>query len=196
MSEPDAAPPAPLPQLRMTRALSAIPELVVPAGYRLRHFTPGDAEAWAALLAENGGLGTWSADTAATFFAADSRMPLEGAFFLMRGDEPVATAQLHLKPDDPTVPGPELGFVAVIPRHQGCGLAAVVSLAVLHYAASAGHQSIYLLTDDYRLAAIRTYLKLGFEPWLTDASHAARWDAVRAVLDQYQVAARDKREEQ
>jgi len=180
----------------MTRVLSAIPELVVPASYRLRHFKPGDVEAWAALLAENGGFGTWSVDTAATFFAADSRMRLEGAFFLMRGDEPVATAQLHLKPDDPSVPGPELGLVAVVPRFQGHGHAAVVSLAVMHYAASAGHQSIYLLTDDYRLAAIRTYLKLGFVPWLTDASHAARWDAVRAVLDQHQVAARGRREEQ
>ncbi len=169
------------PQLHMKRMLDVLPALAVPAGYNLRHFTPDDAQAWAALLDRNGELGVWDTARAAPYFAAGSPMPLEGAFFVTSGAEPVATAQLHLKPDRPSVP--DLGWVAVAHQHQGRGLAAVASVAVMQYAASAGHQEILLLTDDHRLAAIWTYLKLGFTPSLIDGSHAARWDAVQTALD-------------
>ena len=175
---------AQLPQLHMKRTLSGLPPLVVPAGYALRHLEPCDAAVWAALLARNGELGEWSIDKAEPYFAADSRMPLEGAFFMTAGGEPVATAQLHLKPDGPYAPVPELGWVAVDPAHQGHGLAAVTSVAVMHYAASTGHRAIFLMTDDHRLPAIWTYLKLGFEPWITDASHPDRWRVVREKLEE------------
>ena len=175
---------AQLPQLHMKRMLSGLPPLVVPAGYALRHFEPRDASAWAALLARNGELGEWSIDKAEPYFAAGSHMPLEGAFFITAGGEPVATAQLHLKPDGPYAPVPELGWVAVDPAHQGYGLAAVASVAVMHYAASTSHREIFLLTDDHRLPAIWTYLKLGFEPWITDASHPDRWRLVREKLEE------------
>jgi mycothiol synthase len=167
----------------MKRSLSDLPPLRVPAGYALRHFEPGDAAAWAALMARNGELGGWNLAKAEPYFAADGRMPLAGAFFITAGGMPVATAQLHLKPDGSYAPIPELGWVAVDPAHQGHGLGAVASLAVMHYAASLGHGAIFLLTDDWRLAAIRTYLELGFELWLTDASHADRWRKVHDGLD-------------
>lgn len=184
MSDPQQEQPVQQEQLVMKCVLDMLPELVVPTGYSLRHFTPDDAEAWARLLDANTELGEWDAVRAVPYFAADSPMPLEGAFFAMCGPEPVATAQLHLKSDGPFAPTPELGWVAVVPQHQGHGLAAIVCLAVLHYAAAAGHQQIFLLTDDHRLAAIWTYMKLGFGPWITDGTQAARWDAVHAALDQ------------
>ncbi len=169
-------------QLHMKRSLTALPELDVPPGYVLKHFKPDDAAAWAALMHRNGELGEWDISKAAPYFAADSRMPLEGAFFITMGGEPVATAQLHLMPDGPYVPIPELGWVAVVPAHQGHGLATVVCLAVMRYAAAAGHHEIFLRTDDPRLPAIWTYLKLGFEPWITDTSHPGRWQTVREHL--------------
>jgi mycothiol synthase len=174
------------PQLHMKRRLDVLPALAVPDGYTVRHFMPDDAERWAALLHRNTELGAWNTERALPYFAAGSDMPLEGAFFAMHGSTPVATAQLHRKPDRPSLP--ELGWVAVDPQHQGHGLAAGVSVAVMQYAASAGYQEVFLLTDDHRLAAIWTYLKLGFEPWLTDASHAARWAAVQATLDRHRAS--------
>ena len=179
---------APSPQLHMKRALAELPNLVGPSGYALRHFEPGDAPAWAALLARNGELGEWNVDRAMPYFAANSRMPLAGAFFVTAGGAPVATAQLQLKPDGPYAPVPELGWVAVDPAHQGHALASVACLAVMRYAASTGHRDIFLLTDDGRLPAIRTYLKLGFEPWITDASHPDRWKTVQEKLDQHRKA--------
>ena len=172
----------PQPQLHMKRSLSDLPLLDVPPEYVLRHFEPGDAHGWAALMARNGELGAWDLAKAEPYFAPQGRMPLAGAFFITAGETPVATAQLHLKPEGLYAPIPELGWVAVDPAHQGRGLGAVASLAVMHYAASRGHREIFLLTDDWRLPAIRTYLKLGFEPWLTDASHPERWRKVHESL--------------
>jgi hypothetical protein len=48
-----------------------------------------------------------------------------------------------------------------------------------------GMKVIELRTDDWRLAAVKTYLDAGFLPVLLDdpeSDHAARWDKVRADL--------------
>ena len=173
---------AQLPQLHMRRSLTSLPELAVPRGYALRAFGPNDAAPWAGLLSENGELGEWSLERAAPYFAADRRMVLDGSFFVTRDGEPVATAQLHLHLDDAYAPVPELGWVAASPRHRGHGIGYVVCLAVLRYAASVGHSEIFLRTDDFRLPAIRTYVKLGFQPWLFDPSATDRWAAIYQKL--------------
>ena len=41
--------------------------------------------------------------------------------------------------------------------------------------ASAGYTRIYLKTDDWRLPAIKTYLKLGFIPFLFLPDMEGRW---------------------
>ena len=164
-----------LPQLHMRRRLADLPALEVPAGYALRNITADDVDVWRRMLARAGDLGEWTYERGARFFGADARMPLEGAFFLTRRDEPVATAQLHVHPDGPYAPLAELGWVAVDREQRGHGLARVVCLAVMHEAAKAGHAEMFLRTAEHRAAAIRTYLALGFEPWMYDASAPARW---------------------
>ncbi len=169
-------------QLHMARALDGLPTLVVPDGYALRTLTAGDAAAWAALLDRNAELDSWTVERAAPYFAPGSTMVLEASFFVTRAGEPVATAQLHLHPDDSYAPSPELGWVAASPEHQGHGLGYVVCLAVLHQAAAAGHDRIFLKTDDNRLPAIATYLRLGFEPWMVDPTAPERWRAIQQIL--------------
>ncbi len=173
-------------QLHMTRDLRRdLPELVVPDGYRVRSVRSGDLESWASLLSRNGELGEWSAERAASLFAPGSPMPLSGAFVATADDVPVATAQLHLHHDgDPYAPTPELGWVAVVPEHRGHRLGYVVCLRVLMYARDAGFESAFLKTDDHRLPAIRTYLQLGFEPWMYDETASERW---QSVLEQVSV---------
>jgi GNAT superfamily N-acetyltransferase len=165
---------AKLPQLHMRRRLDDLPPAQVPAPYALRNLTGDDVDAWRRLLARTGDLGEWTYERGARFFQPEGRMPLEGAFFLTRNGDPVATAQLHLHPDGPYAPLAELGWVAVDREHRGQGLARVVCLAVMHAAAQT-HDEMFLRTDDHRAAAIRAYLSLGFQPWLYDASARARW---------------------
>lgn len=170
------------PQLRMRRALRDLPKLALPAGYTLRCFGPDDVERWVDLLNANGELQTWTAEHAAPYFAPDSTMPLAGSFFVEQDGVAVATAQLHLHPSGPFAPLPELGWVAAHPAHRGRGVGSAVCLAVLHHAQQDEHQQIFLRTDDHRLPAIRTYLRLGFRPWPQDSDTAARWEAIRMTL--------------
>jgi len=45
-----------------------------------------------------------------------------------------------------------------------------------------GYERIYLLTDDWRLPAIATYLSLGWEPYIYDEQMRERWERVMAQL--------------
>jgi ribosomal protein S18 acetylase RimI-like enzyme len=80
-------------------------------------------------------------------------------------------------------------MVCALPAHRGRGLGRLVTLAVLRYLHRRGYRSADLTTDDFRLAAIKSYLGLGLVPiYLTDAErlddHEARWSAIfTALLD-------------
>ena len=74
--------------------------------------------------------------------------------------------------------GGELGWVAGDPDHSGKGLGRVVCSAVVKRYLDAGYKRIYLKTDDWRLPAIKTYLKIGFGPFLFDDTMEQRWKAV------------------
>jgi mycothiol synthase len=166
----------------MTHTLTGLPDLVLPEGYALRSMRPDELPVWVALLNENGELGEWDLARAEGIFRGGERVPFEGCFFITRDGEPVATAQLTLHHEGPYAPIPELGWVAASPAHQGKGLGYAVCLAVLHHAAAAGYERIFLLTDDHRLPAIATYFKLGFAPWLVDPAAWERWGTVQRTL--------------
>jgi hypothetical protein len=51
----------------------------------------------------------------------------------------------------------------------------------LCFAKSIQHHYTYLTTQDFRVSAIKTYLRLGFEPELTEADHCARWNELRRI---------------
>ena len=57
-----------------------------------------------------------------------------------------------------------LHWVATVPAHAGKKLGSFVSLAVLYKFQQEGCQNAVLETDDHRLAAIKTYLRLDFHP--------------------------------
>ena len=76
----------------------------------------------------------------------------------------------------------ELAWVAVVPHYQGRGLAAAICAEVIAVAHAAGFSEVTLPTRDDRLAALKTYLKLGFEPVVDEAS-LDRWQSVLRILD-------------
>ena len=182
----DAAPARQLPQLRMEIRGLAGPSSgegrpTPPAGYGLRTFRPGDEDAWLALL-RSGEFGAWDRTRLDLMLRHPHvRVPHDGIFFATVGDRPVGTASTYLHPVDGGIL-PELGWVVVEPGHRGHGLGALVCRAVLAYVGRLGYDHAYLLTEDFRLPAITTYLRLGFEPALTDPSHPARWAAIRRQL--------------
>jgi len=174
------------PQLEMELPfLADLPPVEVADGYRLRTYHPGDEAAWCDLVNECiGGEYTeeqcradltgqpWF-DPADLFFIDPARPGKEGNV--------VGTACGLRRPDANTQAG-YVHMLAVFPEHRGRRLGRALVLAVLHRFRELGYRSAVLQTDDWRSAAIKTYLGLGFRPRHTDASHQQRWTEVMCRL--------------
>lgn len=161
---------------------------IAPVGYQLRTYRPGDEEAWLEILS-HGEFGVWDQARLDRFLSGDrAPVPRDGIFFLTQNDRPIGTACTCLFRDMERGEFSELGWVAVHPEHRGQGLARTVCQAVLGYARDRGHTYSFLLTEHFRPAAIKTYLRLGFEPEMTHPSHKGWWDSFRATMDQQSLA--------
>lgn len=183
-----ATPPAKAPrQLRMVRPhLDHLPPLEVPAGYQLRPFQPGDERAWGAIMEVEDGVGRgWTEEKVHRQLLDQPQFEPAGLFFATADSEdgrPVASACAWRRAAEERTLG-NLHMVSSLPAHRGRGLGRLVCLAVLHYMHVRGFSLADLSTDDARLAAIKTYLALGFVPhYLPDPEgtddHQVRWSAV------------------
>lgn len=147
--------------------------VVLPEGYSLRIYHPGDAEAYLALM-HKAGFEDFNHDALRLWL---SRVLPDGFFVVEapEGGSIVATAMANHNPSDLHPFGGELGWVAADPAHTGRGLGMAVCSAALNRHLDAGYRRIYLKTDDFRLPAIKTYLKLGYQPFLFTPDMPARW---------------------
>ena len=75
-------------------------------------------------------------------------------------------------------------MVAASPEHRGHQLGYQISLAALHQFVREDVHHAVLQTDDDRLPAIVTYIKLGFSPLLIHVNQAARWERIYKNLEQ------------
>ena len=166
------------PQLQMRRAhLLDLPPIQLPEGYELRAYEPQDAESAAETLTLAFG-DTWTVqkvldelvenDFVKTMFVVTSAGRVVATASAANPKELPATGYVH--------------YVATHPDHTGKRLGYWISLATLHEFKKLGYQDAILTTDDFRLPAIRTYLRLGFSPENTDPSHTSRWAEVLRQL--------------
>lgn len=175
----------PLPQLCMKRArLDDLPTIELPAGYSLRTSREGDGAHWARILREAFADDRFDEAAFEREMRANPSYRPERIFFVCAPDGlPCATASAYRREDYGNDTG-YLHYVAVCPAHAGRHLGAAASLAALWQMRAEGLQSAVLQTDDFRLAAIATYRRLGFEPLIVNESHPERWKAVLVQLGQ------------
>ena len=172
-------------QLRMRRpSLEGLPEVARPEGYGLRTYREGDERAWGEIMESQEGIGSgWTVERVRTSMMEKAQFEAEGLFFVTSEREdgrPVASAAAWRNP----AAAEQTGFVHMVcalPEHRGRGLGRLATLATLHYMRERGDQDVLLETDDFRMAAVKTYLGLGFVPvYLEDAAsdHVVRWSTV------------------
>ena len=148
------------------------------AGYSLDTCGAEDADELAGVLCEAFEDPTW---TAARVGSALLQAPDVSTAYAVRCPQIVATASTRYLPD--RFPGSGyLHWVAVAPAFRGRRLGEAVSIAVLKECARLGRKDVWLETDDFRLAAIRTYLRLGFKPVCPDAEMMKRWRNIFDIL--------------
>jgi mycothiol synthase len=71
-----------------------------------------------------------------------------------------------------------LGWLVTDPAHAVKGLGTIVSAAATNRHAAAGFSRPYLGTEDFRIAAIRIYLKLGWRPYVYRRDMEPRWSEI------------------
>lgn len=169
MSEKESAP-----QLQMMwpeRLRNSPPAVLLPPGYSLRTYRPGDESRFYEMM-EVAGWPGWNEEKLQPW---RSRI-LPGGWVMAVHQESgaiVATAMaLRSEVHDS---GGELGWLAADPAHSGRGLGRAVSSAVTARFIEAGRYPIHLFTEDWRLAAIKIYLKLGYLPYLYVPEMPRRW---------------------
>ncbi|MGC4192014.1 MAG: GNAT family N-acetyltransferase [Thermomicrobiales bacterium] len=149
---------------------------VLPAGYTVRLATPDDEEGLATLLtaafAE-----PWSVETVRERLtqAAD----VDAIYVIVFDGRPVATASS--RHDYERFPGSGyVHWVAASSEHGGRRLGPALMDCLLIDFRNRGYRDAVLETDDFRLPAIRTYLRHGYVP-VTEVkgeNHLKRWSVI------------------
>lgn len=159
------------PQLVMYKpTMTGLSPIQLPDGYNIRTFQPGDEGAWEFIINQSF---QWDSNFNSQM-VEDKYFDPGRIFFVCHGSTPVGTASAWHRP----VWGENTGYlhmVGVIPSHGGKGLGLQVSLAALHHMVNEGRQACVLETDDFRIPAIKTYLKLGYKPYLIHENQGKRW---------------------
>lgn len=174
----DGEEPPRWPQLHMLRVgFDNLPEIKLPNGFKLRASRgEADCENWCKII------GASFADerTAENYQKAIlnyAGYAPERHFFIEDSDGVAcATAGAFGAYDRGYV-----HYVGVLPSHLGHKLGYWVSLAVLHCFKERGLKFCMLTTDDFRIPAVKTYLRLGFRPLITHRSHKARWQRLASL---------------
>jgi GNAT superfamily N-acetyltransferase len=73
-------------------------------------------------------------------------------------------------------------WVAILPEHQGQGLGSPLMTAICHRLRDLGHTRAFLRTAANRAAAIKLYLRFGFEPHPRNAEEERLWPEILARL--------------
>lgn len=159
----------------MRHSLASLPSVrPLPPGFTLRTAHRDDADGLAKVLTAAFDE-PWTPERVQHGLLDDPGVPV--TFLIEREGEIVATASYQEQAE----PDPMAGWVhwvGVHPDARGHGLGEIVSARVVAEAADRGRSCVLLTTDDPRLPAIRTYLKLGFVPDSWHGSHEKRWDGV------------------
>jgi mycothiol synthase len=162
------------------RLIERAPEPAVPEGYELRQFQDADTDAYLAIMHRTE-LAHW--DRKGLSNVRQGVLP--GGFFIIihkPSGAVVGSAQARHGPSELHPEGGEVGWVVADPDHKGKQLGMIATAAAARRLLRAGYRHVYLSTDDWRLPACKSYLKLGFEPMMYKDDMPARWKAVMEKL--------------
>lgn len=149
-------------------------QIPLPAPYVLRSAEAADTGGVAAVLSD-AFEDAWDAERARSTFSVEEGV--EATYIVCRGPDVVAVAAARMLPA--LYPGAGyVHYVGVHSSHRGHRLGEAVVRRVLEHFVAAGLTSAVLETDDFRLPAVRIYLRLGFVPEYRSAGDEARWSQV------------------
>lgn len=165
-------------QLKMNwpaERLSRPPDVLIPAGYELRTAEPNDEQPFLQLMRRCG----WDFGPDKLEYCC-SRMLPDGWFLIVHsasGDLAASAMSLHNYSGHSPYSG-TLGWVGCDPIHRGRKLGSAVAAAVTRRLIEGGYRDIELYTEHHREAAIISYFRLGYIPYLYGDAVTQLWREV------------------
>ena len=161
---------------------TAWPEAFNGFTYRRYNGTQADRDAWLAIC-ETGKLLDEEGNYFERYILNAVGYREDTVFFVLDGDKPVATITVLDRQDKITVLDREetLGYVHMVGVHAdycGRGLGGYLNRIAQAALCELGCDGAWLTTDDWRIPAIRSYLRSGFHPVLHEADMEERWVAI------------------
>lgn len=168
-----------LPALKMWRPNVPLPEVALPSGYRLRLLKNNEGKAWCSCLLNDMGVDKLSQKLFKEKMLDDENVP-SGSIFCVEDENgvPVATATSQIKEGRHA----NLHMVGVREDIRGKGLGFAVCAAAVRKHREEERMECFLTTHDWRLPAIKQYLKLGFLPVLNHETMRRRWEIILKTL--------------
>ena len=171
-------------QLKMRRFSAPVRERLLPDGFSFKNFdgSEKEIEEWVRLC----NFGLMEGSTRETFFETVGNFPNVVAerdcFFVIDNEgRYIASSTAVATPEGVGL----VHMVASDPGVRGKGIGHAMLARTLSMLEERRMKTIELRTDDWRLAAVKTYLDAGFLPVLLndpESDHATRWDKVRETL--------------
>lgn len=157
-------------------------EHILPEGYTLCSLeTEEDMLGWIQACDEGLGTGSWTIEDFYQNMLTQPGIEREQIFLVKNPQgKVVATATAWKRNHDQGC----LHMVSALPESRGLGLSYLLCQKVLDFFLNQGIDDIMLDSDDFRLAALKVYLMLGFIPVLNDYDMADRW---KKIFEQLQM---------
>lgn len=100
-------------------------------------------------------------------------------FFILEDEKAVATLTVICDYDK------KEGYIHMVACHEaarGKGYGTLLNNVALNTLKNEGMQTAYLTTDDWRIPAIKSYLRAGFEPDVSTEDFKERWNKINEQL--------------
>ncbi len=168
-------------EVRMLREnLTDIPAYALPAGFRFRLYHPGDEDVWTGIFSKADVYNVTAPELFRQQFGDDDVELARRQLFLCRDDGvAIGTTTAWYDEDYKGLRWGRVHWVAIVPEHQGKGLAKPLLTAALERLVELGEERAYLTTESPRLVAINLYLKFGFVPEVKTEQDCRIWEEIR-----------------
>ena len=188
----------------MTRPnLDQVPEFALPSGFALRWYQPGDEAHWLKIHLAADPLHKLTPELFSDQFGLPTERGLQSAstqkrrsginsalqnlrerqcYLLDPRREVIGTGTAWFNNNFEGARWGRVHWMAISPAFRVRGLGKALMSAVCRRLRELGHERAYLSTSTARLAAIRLYVRFGFEPVIHSVEAERAWQEVLAAL--------------
>ena len=167
-------------QLKMIRNNRDVGKIIFPEGYYMRSYQKGDGAGWCGCCID-GSLGVDEISEAVfeRKMLSDHNVNPDNIFFLIAPSGEIAGTVTYRYANDKDTG--TIHMVGITKKYLGRHLALPMLLHAVNKIIEDNKTTIDLTTDDWRLPAIKTYLRAGFKPVYHMPDMEERW---RLIMEQ------------